>query len=232
MQYFGGKQRIARKLVPFLNEQIGAGQHFYDLFCGSGNIVSQIRCDAVKHANDIRDFMISLLSTDIETLKSLPDFVTEEDYRRAREEVPTSDPLHAFILVGCSFAGKYKGGYARAKNRSYAASAKKSLLKKAKGLSDIKWSCKSYNQVEIKPDSVVYCDIPYHNVVGYGTNFNHDNFYRWVSQQNSTVFISEYEGSYNPLNLPTVWSQESKQDIRSKGGKREATLEILRKFTP
>ena len=51
----------------------------------------------------------------------------------------------------------------------------------------------SYTDVEIEPDAVVYCDIPYCNTGGYsGVNFDHDAFYKWAAAAPWPVYISEY----------------------------------------
>ena len=52
MQYFGGKHRIAKPLCEFLNSSLHEGQVFIDLFCGSCNVVSHIRQDVKRYAND------------------------------------------------------------------------------------------------------------------------------------------------------------------------------------
>ena len=49
-----------------------------------------------------------------------------------------------------------------------------------------------YKKVEIKENSVIYCDIPYKLTAGYGNIFNHDEFFDWAYNQNNPVFISEY----------------------------------------
>ena len=50
-----------------------------------------------------------------------------------------------------------------------------------------------YRDVQILPNSVIYCDIPYLNT---GTSrhmeFDFDAFYQWALQQEQLVFISEY----------------------------------------
>lgn len=51
----------------------------------------------------------------------------------------------------------------------------------------------SYEKVEIKPNSIVYCDIPYENTAGYGNSFNHKEFYDWAYKQKELVVISSYE---------------------------------------
>ena len=50
----------------------------------------------------------------------------------------------------------------------------------------------SYDTIEIKPDSIIYCDIPYKDTDGYSTEFNHEAFYDWACQQDVPIFISEY----------------------------------------
>ncbi len=54
-----------------------------------------------------------------------------------------------------------------------------------------------YRNVEIKPNSVIYCDIPYKDTNGYErktnkSNFDYDSFYNWCEKQTEPVFISEY----------------------------------------
>ena len=50
----------------------------------------------------------------------------------------------------------------------------------------------SYDEIEIKPDSVVYCDIPYRNTNDYGMDFDYEKFYAWAESQRELVVISEY----------------------------------------
>lgn len=55
-------------------------------------------------------------------------------------------------------------------------------------------SCGSYDEVYIKPNSVIYCDIPYKNTESYNEfEFDYDNFYNWCLNQDELVFISEYD---------------------------------------
>ena len=50
----------------------------------------------------------------------------------------------------------------------------------------------SYDQVEILPDSVIYCDIPYFGTDDYGVDFDFEKFYDWCERQTEQVFISSY----------------------------------------
>ena len=52
----------------------------------------------------------------------------------------------------------------------------------------------SYEKVPIKPNSVLYCDIPYENTAKYVVgDFDHKKFYDWACNQNELVIISSYE---------------------------------------
>lgn len=53
-------------------------------------------------------------------------------------------------------------------------------------------SGKSYNEVEILPNSVVYCDPPYIGTEGYCVEFDNEQFYEWLRNTNFPVYISEY----------------------------------------
>ena len=59
------------------------------------------------------------------------------------------------------------------------------------------WSVGSYEEVKIEPNSVVYCDIPYHSTNAYNpkrnkNTFDYDTFYSWCEAQTELVLISEY----------------------------------------
>lgn len=52
-----------------------------------------------------------------------------------------------------------------------------------------------YRDVEILPNSVIYCDIPYFSTREYRHNevpFDYETFYDWCEKQTALVLISEY----------------------------------------
>lgn len=58
-----------------------------------------------------------------------------------------------------------------------------------------------YRNVRIKPNSVIYCDIPYRNTRGYNfklgkksdkNDFDYEAFYKWCGKQKELVIVSEY----------------------------------------
>lgn len=66
-------------------------------------------------------------------------------------------------------------------------------LERLQQLERLHFSKLSYDQVEIKPDSIIYCDPPYSNTEKYDVDFNHKKFLDWADSQENPVFISEYK---------------------------------------
>ena len=63
-----------------------------------------------------------------------------------------------------------------------------------KDINDVLTICKkSYEEVPILPNSVIYCDIPYYSTAGYNkSDFDYDKFYDWCMKQTAPIYISEY----------------------------------------
>ena len=70
-------------------------------------------------------------------------------------------------------------------------------LERLQGLTNIKnsnieFTSKDYREVAIKPNSIVYCDIPYLDTAEYIRKFDHRAFYDWAATRDFPVYISEY----------------------------------------
>ncbi len=90
-------------------------------------------------------------------------------------------------------------------------------LESLERLQSLKGSISDYRDVEIKPNSVIYADIPYIATNTYDNTssviqpFNHEEFYDWCCKQNELVLISEY---YMPEDRFTkVWSTNHMQSL-------------------
>ena len=66
-------------------------------------------------------------------------------------------------------------------------------LKSLQRLQSLETTKSDYRKIEIKKDSVIYCDIPYFQTDGYETEFDHNSFYEWCRKQTELVIISEYQ---------------------------------------
>jgi len=65
-------------------------------------------------------------------------------------------------------------------------------LQQLQQLEQLEYSALSYENIAIQPNSIVYCDPPYAGTADYGNSFNTSNFLNWADNQESPVFISEY----------------------------------------
>lgn len=67
-------------------------------------------------------------------------------------------------------------------------------LQNLQRLQSLQRYCVSYEQISIKPNSVVYCDIPYEDTAEYiSGSFDHKAFYDWACKQKELVVISSYK---------------------------------------
>ena len=67
-------------------------------------------------------------------------------------------------------------------------------LESLKRLESLERLCKSYEEIEIKPNSIIYCDIPYKGTDKYNNiDFDYERFYSWCKKQTELCFISSYE---------------------------------------
>ena len=77
----------------------------------------------------------------------------------------------------------------------------------------------SYEKIKIRPDSVIYCDIPYRNTDEYGEGgFDYERFYDWCEKQTEPLYISEYW--MPPERFECVASIEKSVTLCSGGGKK------------
>jgi hypothetical protein len=59
-------------------------------------------------------------------------------------------------------------------------------------LQQLNFYSKDYREVEILPNSVVYCDVPYKDTADYNNDFCHETFFDWAANHKEAVYFSEY----------------------------------------
>lgn len=75
-------------------------------------------------------------------------------------------------------------------------------------LPSLERSVLSYEQLQIEPDSVIYCDPPYKNTHGYISGvFDHEAFYEWCMKQTAPVYISEYYMPEDRFKVVAEWGK-------------------------
>ena len=66
-------------------------------------------------------------------------------------------------------------------------------LQQLERLERLTMTSKDYRDVEILPNAIVYCDIPYAGTDDYGNEFSHKDFFDWAASREFPVYISEYD---------------------------------------
>lgn len=159
--------------------------------------------------NDKQEYLIAMLNG-IRQGYELPEFVSEEQYKYIRQHKEEDKVLTGFVGFGCSFAGKFFGGYARNKEKTnYALQSKKSILKDILPLKNTKFVCMDYQDVKLPDGCIVYCDPPYKGTTtGYGIKdtFDSERFWDYVRliSKNHHVYISEQQA---PEDFVSIWEK-------------------------
>lgn len=219
MKYLGGKSRIAKYIVPFIQRYITSETTYYEPFMGAGWIFTKVRANK-KIGSDIHNDLMLLWQALADGWVP-PNELTVEEYNALKTAEPS--PLRGFAGFACSFGGKWFGGYARPKrgisDRGYAREGRNSLLRKVELLKQngpFELHCRPYTAIErIEQHDVVYCDPPYARTTRYRDQFNHEDFWNWVRDrsQEGMVIVSEYAA---PEDFRCVLEVQTSTDLHGK----------------
>lgn len=198
MNYLGGKWRLRREIAALIDAEVQRnGGLVWEPFCGSLAVTCSVKARPLVAADACLP-LITLYRAIQDGWKP-PDTLTEKEYEQVRAVRDPLDPLTAFAGFGCSFGGKWFGGYARgAHGRNYAAAAARSLKKKFETLGGVAFHHRAYDAIDPPFGAVVYCDPPYAGTVGYtavdGGRFDHRAFWDTVRRWNrfATVLVSAF----------------------------------------
>jgi DNA adenine methylase len=202
MRYMGGKQRIAKQLLSvMLKYRPLDSQLWVEPFVGGGGMIRNVTGNRL--GADINPYVIKALEYVRDTpLDKIPYWITEHEYEVMRKNKKL-DGLTSYVGSSLSFGGKGFDVYARrvrgSKNNideglKNSIRAKISAAKLKKDIKGVKLLCCAYDELDIPSKSIVYCDPPYKGTTGYGFDFDHDKFWKWVERVSKTnrVFVSEY----------------------------------------
>lgn len=223
----GSKNRIAKHLLPIMLENRN-GRTWVEPFVGGANMIDKV--DGKRIGADFNEYVISLF-TGIQNGFIPPNEVSEEEYKQTRlNRVVT--PLVSFIGFGCSYSGKWFGGYARGNTnkgqpRNYCLESKKNILKQAENLKGVEFIHSSYQDLEIPANSLIYCDPPYEGTTKYKDGFSHTEFWEWCrtkTKEGHQVFISEYNA---PSDFKSIYSKEVNSSLTKDTGSKKANEQLF-----
>ena len=204
MQYLGGKYRQGKKIAEVVEKLIEPQQAYFEPFCGalSSALAVSKKVNNLLILSDKNEALITMWQYAIDGYE-FPSEVSEDLWRKYKENQNPKDPLTAFIGCGCSFAGWWFESYARrhkgSLNKNYAKTAKESIAKKIKQLKKTNYfiACKDYKDYKDIRGQFFYLDPPYkdrkqNRKMGKFDSKEFWDFARELSK-NNCVIISEFE---------------------------------------
>jgi len=220
MQYLGAKKTIAAELANVLeNLRPATDAMFVDLFCGSAAVAAAMSGQRIL--NDACPALINMYRAYQAGTWRPPSELSEADYKTIRHAMDIENPLTAFAAFGCSYGGKWFGGYARDKNpetrRNFAGTAGRSLKKIMDRLDSVLFTCHDYRLFPLDvfsttnppPNILIYCDPPYKGTTTYGGMPKFDTEAFWTCMRawraaGCIIAVSEYEA---PPDWREVWTR-------------------------
>jgi DNA adenine methylase len=219
MRYMGGKMRIGKQLASVI--QTYNPDTYAEPFCGMFSVGKHVDCRH-KVASDIHPDLILLLQA-VQAGWKPPTNITEEQYNQLKNAKPSA--LRGFVGFGCSFYGKFFGGFARDPSMNdFGTIARNNMLKLAPMIQGVEFRCRSYVDYEGDAD-VLYCDPPYAGTTDFSSrNFNTDDFWDWVRDRREIVLVSEYTA---PKDFEVVWAKPVTTTMKDKTGRGCPRIEHL-----
>lgn len=218
IRFVGGKSRLGQQIADVLITLYNGGP-YVEPFFGGGGMAKYTQFAKPRIAFDIDENLIELYRA-IKGGWLPPQHLNEFDYK-ALKHSPQS-PLRTYAGYACSFGGKWFGGYARdaTGKRDLTNESYKRILREREFIDDIEFYVSDYKDLEIPENSLVYCDPPYANTLGYGHTFKHEEFWEVVRgwSRHSIVVVSEYEA---PRDFEVLWEKSRKTYMHHKATDKE-----------
>lgn len=217
----GSKRRIAKDILPIILRDRKEGQWYVEPFVGAGNLIDKV--DGLRIGADTNKYIIKLLQETQEG-RVFPTVVSEDDYKYTRDHKDEDPALTAFIGFGCSFGGKWFGGYARERKIgkvAHSSSSSKILRQQSIGLKGVVFIHSPYEDLLIPEGAIVYCDPPYTNTVHYKDKFDNERFWNWcryLVKKGHQVFVSEYKA---PEDFACIWEKKVEMLMRNNANKEQ-----------
>lgn len=233
MKYMGSKASHAKEILSVIFGELAATPSIWvEPFVGGCNMIDKVAPELQRFGNDINADLIEMFKA-VQSGWMPPETITENEYdaiKTCPEQYPKA--LVAFVAIGCSYSGKWWGGYARGNTnkglpRNYCMESRKNLL--GQNLNNITFTSINYAEMTIPDNAVVYCDPPYVNTTKYKNTFNHDNFWAWCDSLVSRgvkTFVSEYTA---PDGWDCIWSKQVNNTLVQNTGSKQGVEKLFTK---
>lgn len=209
MRYLGGKSRVANDISQVINRMIG-NRTFVSIFCGGCAVEAKVNANR-KIIADCQPYLIEMWK-DLQKNRIFPEQITVDQYYEVKNNIDADKGLSGYIGFGCSFSGKWFGGPARDKKGADFITCPKQVYKDIQGLKDAEFICCNYHDIVIPDNSLVYADPPYFGTTGYGMDFDHEEFWRFIREESkrNIVLVSEMQA---PEDFKAIWVRDIQRQV-------------------
>jgi DNA adenine methylase len=181
--------------------------------------------------SDINPYLIDALISIRDCIIDLPkknNEFTEVDYKLLSKSDGYKHKGYAGFAF--SYGGKWLGGWRRdiIGKRDYVAESYRNALNQNPLLQGVKFVNKSYLDLKIPDNSLIYCDPPYEGTTKYKDDFNHDYFWQWcreMANKGHIIFVSEYNA---PDDFECVWQKEIVSSLTQDTGSKKAVEKLFK----
>jgi len=232
MKYMGSKRRLAKYIAPIIQRYIDStnAKTYIEPFVGGANMIEHIKCEN-RCGSDSHKYLIAMLRA-IQDGWEPPVAISEREYKNIRERPDCfAEHLSGFVGFGCSYSGKWFGGYARGNNsngkpRNYCDESRRNILAQSPKIADVSFTCHTYKNW-LPTNCVIYCDPPYANTTKYKSgDFGHAEFWQWCREmaKNNVVLVSEYSA---PDDIECIWSKEIVSSLTQNTGAKKGVEKLF-----
>lgn len=229
MIYMGSKRRIVNDILPIMMRDMNDNTAFVDVFCGGCHIIEKVPSIYRRIANDKNNYLVTMWSMLVNGVIDFPKTITKESYSFYRNifnkrgfgnsKITSDDAMIGWIGFMGSYNGRFfDGGYSghsvkvNTGVRDYISEQINNTTAQIDNLKGVEWNVGDYSELNIPPNSLIYCDIPYKNTKQYAISkdFDYERFYSWcrdMKNQGHTVYVSEY---WMPEDFSCVWEKSVK----------------------
>jgi len=242
----GSKARFSKEILPIILKDRTDNQWYIEPFAGGMNAICEVGGNRL--ANDKNLHLIVMWDGLLEN-RERPNDIPKDLYDKARTEYNnrTNIEFDDFMIGWIGWMGSangrfFDGGYSGKSNtkigtvRDYIKEAISNIEKQIPKMQGVIFRNDDFLELDIPPNSIVYCDIPYFGTKQYATSkgFDYEDFWTWarsIGEQGHTVFVSEYNA---PADFECVWQKEAKSSLSANGkiGGNKLSVEKLFKFSP
>lgn len=241
----GSKARHADDILRAIRADLGGNfldtsyYNWVEPFVGGANMIASVSSILfpLRIGNDINPFVIAMFNQ-IKKGWTPPDNVTEEEYKGLMMDSKIQNfpeehmAMIGFAGIGCSYSGKWFGGYARGntkdgKPRNYAKESKNNLMKQKPYIQGVIFMSGNYEDMDIPPRSIIYCDPPYDNTTQYSNPFAGGKFWDWCNEmweRGHRVYVSEYNA---PEGWLAIWEKQVNSSLTKETGSKKATEKLF-----